>query len=408
MDTKSYKELINEIESLKQRLNEAEQTVEAIRNGTVDAFIVNGDSGPELYTLKSADLTYRLFIEKMAEGAVTLNKNGLVLYANSSFAGMLGQPLSHILGMPLKAIIPEEYSIIINQLIHKAWQEECRAEITLPGLNNSAVPVLISMNALDTNEGPALSMIVTDISSQKEAMKQRKAIEQKDEFISIASHELKTPVTSIKGYIQLLGLSFDKEGNADAVALLHKADNQVNKLANLINELLDVKKIETGQLEYHQISFDFNELVNEIIEEIEMENVLNGHTIHAKLNTTSVVYGDRNKIGQVIINLLDNARKYSPPGSPIEVKTESDKKVVKLYISDSGIGIPKEQQSRIFERFFRVKGEKENTYAGLGLGLYISSEIIRRHNGIIGVESEKDKGSVFYFELPLYDNDRTS
>jgi signal transduction histidine kinase len=113
--------------------------------------------------------------------------------------------------------------------------------------------------------------------------------------------------------------------------------------------------------------------------------------------------GDRNKVGQVITNLLENAGKYSPPGSVITVSTVRKGKRVKLFVKDSGKGIPRDQLDRIFERFFRVTGDKQETYSGLGLGLYISSEIVRRHKGNIGVESEENNGSTFYFDLPVHD-----
>ncbi|MEO5592983.1 MAG: ATP-binding protein [Chitinophagaceae bacterium] len=117
--------------------------------------------------------------------------------------------------------------------------------------------------------------------------------------------------------------------------------------------------------------------------------------------TNCFINGDRNKIGQVITNFIDNAGKYSPEHAIIKVNTVHTKERIRLAVQDFGLGIPKDQQAKIFERFFRVNGEKENTYAGLALGLYISSEIIKRHKGSIGVESAQGKGSTFSFELPI-------
>jgi signal transduction histidine kinase len=162
-----------------------------------------------------------------------------------------------------------------------------------------------------------------------------------------------------------------------------------------------VKKIENGQLQYHIEVFDFADLVNEIVEET--KQVLKTQTIKTEIENKGMIKGDRNKIGQVMTNLIDNARKYSPADSVIEIKTFNKNHSVAVEVKDSGIGIPKEQQHKIFERFFRVEGEKENTYAGLGLGLYICAEIVKWHNGTIGVNSEKGKGSIFHFELPIYE-----
>lgn len=398
--TNTYKELLQKIEHLEGQLSEAQHTIDAIREGEVDAFIVNNGNGHQIYTLKTADLTYRIFIEKMAEGAITLNKKGIVLYANSSFAEMLELPLAAILGCRFESLFPKDQRAKVSKLIATAWHRECKEETELRNISDKVHPVLLSMNSLGMDGEETLSIIITDLSFQKESMEQKRTIEKKDEFITIASHELRTPVTSIKGYIQVLKYTFMAEGNDNAVQLLARADMQINKLATLINDLLDVKKIENGKLTYNAASFDFNELVTETLEET--ERVIKNHRLRCRLSPPCSVLGDRNKIGQVITNFIDNAAKYSPHGTTIEIITTLEKNSVRLSVKDSGMGIPKDQQEKVFERFFRVSGDKDNTYSGLGLGLYISSEIIKRHDGIIGVESEFNKGSCFYFELPLY------
>lgn len=401
MTTKNntYEDLSLKVEELIIQLQEANEIIEAIRKGEVDAFIVKNEDKHEVYTLQSADKAYRIFIEKMNEGALTLNQDGLIVYSNSSFANLINIPLENVIGLPFKSFIPTAYRNSVAQIMQVAWQhQESKGEILLQG-KNKMVPVLLSMNMLEIDGGMALSVIATDITLQKETQQHKKAMEQKDEFISIASHELKTPVTSIKGYVQLLRFNFQKEGNIAAAELLTKVDIQINKLTNLIGDLLDVKKIENGQLQYHEEYFDFNVLVNEIIEET--ERVLKKHTIVANLGESKLICGDRNKIGQVITNLLENAGKYSDSGSIISVQTSVKDDKIRLSIKDRGIGIPKNQLDKIFERFFRVHGETENTYSGLGLGLYISSEIIKRHCGTLGVESKEGKGSTFYFELPI-------
>jgi PAS domain S-box-containing protein len=396
---KTYNELNEQVAELSAQLQEAHDIINAIHKGEVDAFVVNNGGRHELYTLKSADKTYRLFIEKMNEGAITLNRQNIVLYSNTAFASLLNSPLENLIGSYFEDFIPAEYRITVNELIKQAWNlQESKAEIILPG-QNKPVPVLLSMNSLETDGGLALSIIAADLSLQKETQEQKIAIEKKDEFITIASHELKTPVTSIKGFVQLLKYNFQKDGNEMAANLLGKVDTQINKLSTLINDLLDVKKIENGQLQYNEEEFDFNELVKEVTEET--SRVISTHPIIQKLGKTKMVRGDRNKIGQVIINFIDNAGKYSQENSEILVSTEIEGNSIRLSVQDHGIGIPESQQANIFERFFRVSGEKENTYAGLGLGLYISSEFIKRHKGTIGVESELGNGSTFYFTIPI-------
>jgi PAS domain S-box len=232
----------------------------------------------------------------------------------------------------------------------------------------------------------------TDIHDKKVAE------QQKDEFISIASHELKTPVTSIKAFTQILEMRFQSEGNIGAAELLSRMNRQIDKLTNLIVDLLDVTKIDRGQLLFDESDFDFNELVREIVEE--MQQVTQDHSIELIADNTRMVHGDRNRIGQVITNLISNAIKYSPNADKIIVSTTAEDQNVKLCVKDFGIGIPELQIKNIFHRFFRVSGKKLHTFPGLGLGLFISSEIVKRHGGILNVESKEGSGS--YFAAPYH------
>lgn len=222
---------------------------------------------------------------------------------------------------------------------------------------------------------------------------------QKDEFLGIASHELKTPVTSIKAYGQVLQTMFRRKGDVKAVEALRKMDAQINKLTNLIGDLLDVTKIQSGRLELHEEFFDFTELIDEMVDEMQLTT--ERHKLHKQFGKTKSIFGDRERIGQVITNLINNAIKYSPHTEDINIITTSEKNKVTLRVQDFGVGIPEEKQEKIFEQFFRVSGPNYNTVPGLGLGLYISSEIIKRQNGRIWVESREGKGSTFCFSLPV-------
>jgi len=233
-----------------------------------------------------------------------------------------------------------------------------------------------------------------DISERKNFEKQ------KDQFIGLASHELKTPVTSIKAYAQLLERTFRRKGDTKAAVLLDKMDKQIDKLTNLIGDLLDVTRIEEGKLLLRKEHFDFNELVKEISEEVQRTS--QRHKIVLKLSKPVKIYGDRERYGQVITNLLTNAIKYSPKA--VEVVAESRKRnnLLTFSVRDYGYGIAKQAQRRIFERFFRVEWDREDTSPGLGLGLYISREIVTRQGGKIWVESQggAGHGSTFYFTVP--------
>jgi PAS domain S-box-containing protein len=228
----------------------------------------------------------------------------------------------------------------------------------------------------------------------------RKELErQKDEFLAIASHELKTPVTSLKAYGQVLQMIFEQKKDEMAVSALQKMDAQINKLTNLIGDLLDVTKIQSGKLMLQEEEYNFNDLVNEVTDQLQLTT--RNHTIIKQLEDCGNIYGDRERIGQVLTNIISNAIKYSPDSNKIIIKTEPGKKDVTVYVQDFGVGIAKSKQDKVFEQFFRVSGEMENTFPGLGLGLYISSEIIKRHNGKIWVDSKEGEGSTFGFTIPI-------
>ena len=217
---------------------------------------------------------------------------------------------------------------------------------------------------------------------------------QKDEFISIASHELKTPLTSLRVMVQIL-----KEETPDK-KLLDSMDSQITKLIVLTNDLLDATKLQAGQ------TTDYT------IEETHLFDVVKNAYDDLKITTThkftiinlsknDIVKIDVKRISQVVANFITNAIKYSPDNSAIEIKLENKDDKIIVSVKDQGIGIPKEQQGKIFERFYRVNFDNSHTYPGLGLGLYISKEIIKKHKGDISFTSEEGKGSIFYFSLPV-------
>jgi len=227
--------------------------------------------------------------------------------------------------------------------------------------------------------------------------------ERKGDFLKMVSHELKTPVTSIKGYVQLL-LIMLKEQEAASSSLVEtpllRIDSQVKRLTRLIAEMLDLSRLETGNLELQKELFSLDELVAETVQDIKFTNT--HHTINIARDFTGSVYGDKDRIEQVIINLINNAIKYSPDNKLVEVRIHAaGKNQIAVSIKDFGIGVDEKHQHKIFNRFYRAAGKSEENYAGFGIGLFIAKEIIERHSGILTVESEEGKGSTFTFILPL-------
>lgn len=242
------------------------------------------------------------------------------------------------------------------------------------------------------------SSVMTEINLRTVAAQLQRELEYKDAFIGIASHELKTPITSLKAHTQILQKKVAADGNKEVLNCLAKIDNQLSKLNILVSDLLDVTKIERGQLQLEKKTFNLVELTQELIEDI--QKISEKHTIIFEENDIVMLRADRERIGQVISNLIANAIKYSPKGDKVIVTITQQVGSIRMSVQDFGVGIEIDSSSKIFERFYRVTGSSEHTFPGLGLGLYISKEIIKRHNGEIWVESIIGRGSTFFFSLP--------
>ena len=221
-------------------------------------------------------------------------------------------------------------------------------------------------------------------------------VAKKDEFMSVASHELKTPITTIKASIQLMKRMVEKHADEKMLLLfLEKSNQQINKLTGLISDLMDNAKLQAGK-----IAFNFKPFrVEELIEDCLYHNT-NHHTITVHNSVTHLIEADKIRIEQVLNNFIGNAIKYSPKENEVILDVSEVDGFMKVAVTDFGIGIPRENLPHVFDRFYRVDN-KSQEFSGLGLGLYICSEIIRRHDGEYGVSSEPGKGSTFWFKIPI-------
>jgi len=592
-NSKTYDELLKELNSLKEnqqkyaereldllkkneeltyQLEEANDTLEAIRHGEIDALVVKNGDDHVLFTLKNADQTYRIFIEQMTQGALTLNPNGIIVYSNSQFAAMIGLPLEKVIGQSLFRFIVDEDIALFKELIESAWNEiYTRGEIKLKNINQDLkIPTLLSLKTLNLDEGQSLSIILTDLTSQKstqnllqeknaeleaaqketkelnsnlettvkdrtrdleatiqqknliekalrnnedrltkiletmaegviicetngdytyanpmaqkligiqemngmvqtyfdpkwprlkidgsplpinehpirmaltdgktvydyeiaiqvpnaeriyisintavlkningdvilciatfmDVTNRRKIYQQKDEFISVASHELKTPITSLKASLQLLKRLKDTEHTSMIPKLIDQANKSMNKVSILIEDLLNTSQYNSGQLHLHTKNINLYELIYECCKEIRTEGK---YSIKIEGDKEIFVNADPDKIEQVIVNFVNNAIKYASDSNLINIEIVKEDDMVKVAIIDKGPGIDPSKTPHLFDRYYRGDNDGKQ-YSGLGLGLYICAEIIKKHNGKIGVESILNSGSTFWFKLPI-------
>ncbi|MHB1179062.1 MAG: PAS domain-containing sensor histidine kinase [Daejeonella sp.] len=567
----AYKELVAELNEVRLKLEESNDTLEAIRLGEIDALVVKNKESHHIYTLKSADQTYRIFIEQMTEGAVTLNDENLILYSNSQFARMIGLPLEKVIGQTLDKFIVREQQSLYDSMITKAWDTNIKGELKLKTANGDELPVLISLKTLNLDDGVSMSIILTDLSKQKEIQKllqkknqqleeaqkiaqelnvnlentveqrtseleinikekikveedlrsnqerltriletmaegvgivdlegrltysnpmaqkilglgnsepittiygndkwmnlkvdgsplpnnehpvaimiatnkevydheiavqprngerfyisinaaplydrygvlvggvgtfmdvtnRRKISQQKDEFISIASHELKTPLTSLKASMQLLTRIIATDPHSEKIPeFIDKANKNLVKILYLTEDLMNVSKIQQGPLPLHKTTFNLGKLINECCSHVKADNTYK-FVVEGDYNVD--VNADFHRIDQVLVNLVNNAIKYAPDSKTILFTVVKNDVTVKVSVQDFGIGISPEKLPHLFDRYYRVDPSGIQ-FSGLGLGLYICAEIIERHGGKMGVNSDKGKGSTFWFTLPL-------
>lgn len=348
--------------------------------------------------LHNNERQFRTLIEKSADAIALVNPSGKVIYASPSTKNVLGYTQKELQSFknPFDVVPPDDKKVVTKlfEELLKNPESTATAEYRIKHKNGKHIWIeSIMTNLLHDPNVNAVVLNYRDITQRKELQSQ------KDDFIGIASHELKTPVTSIKAYTQILRKRFEKGDYKAATENLAKMDAQITKLNALIGDLLDVTKIETGKIVFNKELFDFDALVKETIEDTRLTT--EKHKILMRGKTKRRVFADQERIGLVLVNLLTNAIKYSPLAAKVVVRLSADKKMVTAGVQDFGIGIEKAKQIRVFQRFYRVTRPDGETYPGLGLGLYISYEIIKRHGGTMRLKSKIGHGSTFYFSIPI-------
>lgn len=350
---------------------------------------------------KSAKLA--AIIESSDDAIISKTLESVITSWNDSAERILGYTADEIIGQTIYKLIPEdrrdEEPKILSRL--KSGERVEHFETKRLTKYGKLIDVSLTISPVRNKEGQiiGLSKIMRDITYKKQEE------QRKNDFVAVVSHELKTPLTTIHSYVQLLLAKSQKEENDFNIKALTRTEWQTKKMTTMINDFLSVARLEEGEMSIHKKIFEFQDLASESLQDVQF--LTSKHDIELVDCNGIWIEGDRDKLGQVLNNLLTNAIKYAPNGGKIILGCEKQGENVKIYIRDEGVGISLEDQKHLFKRFYRTNNEELKNVSGFGIGLYLVSEILTRHHSKIEVESNKNIGTTFYFNLPFKSNFET-
>jgi signal transduction histidine kinase/AmiR/NasT family two-component response regulator len=379
-----------QIRSLNARLDEAEETLRAVRSGEIDAFIVQGPRGEQVFALRSAEQPYRNLVEDMLEGAAILTLEGDIAYCNKRFAELVSVPLEDVVGGAMERFIAGPDRPLYRALL-AAGSGKRRAR--LAAADGRAVDVLLSFTTSVTDEVERRNLIITDISELLVAQQQSQA---KDEFMAMLAHELRNPLSAITAAVQVLEAAKGRESAAARARFI--IDRQAQHLSRLVDDLLDVGRVVTGKIALDCRAIDFCDLVRRtaaVFTEREAEHLFSLNVVPAWID------GDAVRIEQVVSNIIGNAVKYTPVGGKVTISLSIEGEEAVLRVQDNGFGITQDLQSRIFDLFVQGERTLDRSQGGLDIGLTLVRRLVELHKGSVSVFSEgANRGSLFTVRLP--------
>lgn len=414
-------DLLSEIEGLTLRLSEAQEAIDAIKCGSVDAFAIRKDDKAEVFTLQSLDYAYRVLIEKFGEGALNLTPDGLIVYCNSYFSTLIDLPNEKVTGSYIFDLISGESREKFREHFALSLQGSSKAEITL-SVNDKNIPVYISLTSLQPQLA-TVGMIVTDLTEKKqnEQVLQKKNIELEhlnkslEQFASIASHDLQEPLRKIKVFTSLLKQRFNNDLPDGAKGLIDKIKGASERMSLLISDVLNFSRIVYSENMF--VATDLNRILNNTLQDFDL--LILEKNASVRKEELPVIEAIPLQINQLFYNLVGNALKFSRNGTPpfltissrilssgeaenkFNVKFNLNKRLSYAEISfrDNGIGFEQQFSEQIFSIFERLNNQQQ--YSGTGIGLALCQKIAVHHQGRIHAEAKENNGAIFYVLLPL-------
>jgi len=423
------------IHDLRLRLEEAEEILGAIRRGEVDALVVKQGAIPQIWSLNGVDEIYRVLFETLNEGALTVGEDGTILYSNNQFAGLVGKELQCVLGSPFHDFVAEGDGGVFRMLLEKGLQRNSKGELRLARPDGTVVPVLISFNALHIEPvGTTCTVVVADLTELKrvqaalaevndaleerveqrtaalraEVQERKRLAEQlqeanhrKNEFLAMLGHELRNPLAPVMNAVEMIRLRAADIPEVERARIV--IERQVGHMARLVDDLLDVSRITRGVVELRREPVNLTTIVEAALNSCRTMFEVSRHELTASLPVEPCrIEGDVTRLEQVVVNLISNATKYTPPGGHIWVSLERDGDWAELCVRDNGRGIPAEKLPHIFELFTQVDTTIDRSMGGLGIGLTVVRNLVQLHGGSVAASSRgTDHGSEFIVRLPL-------
>ncbi len=394
--------------ALQDRLRELTETVEALRTGAVDAVVVNGAQGSQIYSLTGAEHPYRVYVERMQEGAVTVSPEGVILYTNQRFSEMVLQPLERVIGSTICEHIGSKAWSGIAGVLDRANRPAKHAAL-LHRPKAPPLPVSLAVSELQIDTRQMLCLVVTDLTEQQrtaELQLAKDVAEQanvaKDAFLAALSHELRTPLTP--ALVSAAAIEADASLPAHLREEIAVVRRNVELEARLIDDLLDLTRIARGKLEMHRATVALDRLVDEALAICQTDIAAKHLSLEVQKSALETqTTGDPIRLQQVLWNLLRNAVKFTPEHGRITVRTHNPAPGrMAIDILDTGIGFEHEAATKIFNAFEQGGRAITRQFGGLGLGLAISRSITEAHGGTISARSDgPGLGACFTLELPL-------
>jgi PAS domain S-box-containing protein len=425
------------VHDLTLRVEEAQEALSAIREGQVDALVVQVGEHQEVLLLKGAEKAYQVLFETLNEGAMTVTGDGTILYANHRFAELVDHPLEELLGAPLQRFVAPKDTGQVAELLAQATQGSSKGELCLVKASGALVPVMASLRVVGEAPESTYTLVVTDLSPIKEAQaalqeahdKLASAItalreeittrarletelrskadqlvqahQRKDEFLAMLAHELRNPLAPILDASELLRIEL--QGQPTLEQRCHVIQRQTRHLARLIDDLLDVSRITRGAIKLRKSLVDLNELARVSMESVASLMSSCGHRVSVTLPEYPMwLHADPARIEQILVNLLTNAAKYTKPGGQITLSVERKGQRAGIRVRDNGIGIPADLLPHVFELFVQGERALDRSQGGLGIGLTLVKRLVDMHGGHVEAHSPGiDQGSEFVIDLPL-------